>query len=627
MGKKPVARWFHVQKSYFANGTTASTQGFLGSGTTPFTDSYSFNTDGAGRPYGMWDNTTQGTIQWYGTNYNAASQPTQVSLIQGAEAFTYDTNSGRMKTWTSTAGSNQQAGTLTWNANGSLQKLVISDNSDAANNQTCTYGYDDLERLLSANCGAKAQTFGFDQFGNITKNGSWTFNPGYGSGNHVTGFGYDSMGNVTSDGAYGYTYDAEGRAIKIGANLQIYYDAFNRPMAENNNGAWKQFVYAPSGERFAIGTGTAGAIQNYLIPLAAGLQAVYNSSGLQYYRHSDWLGSSRFAGKTNGTVYYDAAYAPFGENYAETGTTDRSFTGQTQDTVNGLYDFLFRQYSSAQGRWLVPDPAGVDAVDITNPQTWNRYAYVGNQPLNSTDPLGLYCAIDVNSGKAIGGCTPGDPYFGGGGWGWGGIGAGGGGGSGFSVSGIGNSICGSDFLPCGLSVPSPIESIWSDVLGLPDLSCLPGTFCDPALYAQPGRSNFLTSLNNCIQNNADNYSIGGVVNLVFNVQIPFGLASNSVTDTYLTLTGQNGLLSSLWSSGQLGYKGSATLSPPIMTNGPNSLTSLAAKRGSPQPILGNGTNYGPSLGKLAKGLGELKIAADAGLSGALVLNCSLGQVR
>jgi hypothetical protein len=31
-------------------------------------------------------------------------------------------------------------------------------------------------------------------------------------------------------------------------------------------------------------------------------------------------------------------------------------------------------------------------VDITNPQTWNRYAYLANNPLNATDPLGLYHA-------------------------------------------------------------------------------------------------------------------------------------------------------------------------------------------------------------------------------------------
>jgi hypothetical protein len=35
-----------------------------------------------------------------------------------------------------------------------------------------------------------------------------------------------------------------------------------------------------------------------------------------------------------------------------------------------------------------PDPAGLAAVDITNPQSWNRYAYVNN-PLGNVDPLGL----------------------------------------------------------------------------------------------------------------------------------------------------------------------------------------------------------------------------------------------
>ena len=132
-----------------------------------------------------------------------------------------------------------------------------------------------------------------------------------------------------------------------------------------------------------------------MAPLAAGLQAVYTSATPAppaYWRHSDWLGSSRLASTASQMVYYDAAYAPFGETYAETGTADRSFTGQTQDVIagsTGIYDFLFRQHSAAQGRWLVPDPAGLAAADLSNPQTWNRYAYVGNNPLSNVDPLGL----------------------------------------------------------------------------------------------------------------------------------------------------------------------------------------------------------------------------------------------
>jgi hypothetical protein len=50
----------------------------------------------------------------------------------------------------------------------------------------------------------------------------------------------------------------------------------------------------------------------------------------------------------------------------------RNFTGQTKDVTAGLYDFLSRQQSSAQGSWLVPDPAGLAAVDPTNPQTGTK---------------------------------------------------------------------------------------------------------------------------------------------------------------------------------------------------------------------------------------------------------------
>ena len=88
---------------------------------------------------------------------------------------------------------------------------------------------------------------------------------------------------------------------------------------------------------------------------------------------------------------YDSAYAPYAENYASTSSslTDLDFTGQFQDTMAGLYDFLYREYDSVQGRWVSPDPAGLGVVDPANPQTWNRYAYVMNNPLSAVDPLGL----------------------------------------------------------------------------------------------------------------------------------------------------------------------------------------------------------------------------------------------
>src|SRR5208282_100100 len=124
-----------------------------------------------------------------------------------------------------------------------------------------------------------------------------------------------------------------------------------------------------------------------------GPTAVYASgtTGPIFYRHADWLGSSRLASTQSRTKYFDVSYAPFGENYNNSGTTDYDFTGENQDTEAGYYDFLFREYSPLQGRWMSPDPAGTSAVDPTNPQSWNRYAYVLNNPLALTDPLGLWC--------------------------------------------------------------------------------------------------------------------------------------------------------------------------------------------------------------------------------------------
>ncbi len=107
------------------------------------------------------------------------------------------------------------------------------------------------------------------------------------------------------------------------------------------------------------------------------------------HAHSDQLGSERLAAWTNQTLASEEAYAPFGEAYAGAGAGEQMFTGKGQRLAAGIYDFPFRHYSPAQGRWLSPDPSGLAAVNPANPQSWNAYAYVANQPLTATDPLGL----------------------------------------------------------------------------------------------------------------------------------------------------------------------------------------------------------------------------------------------
>jgi RHS repeat-associated protein len=187
---------------------------------------------------------------------------------------------------------------------------------------------------------------------------------------------------------------------------------------QNRSGVYTQIVYAPGGQKFALMNGQT--LQKAFAPLPGGGQTVYNSSGLLYYAHTDHLGSTRFASTPSRTMYFDMAYAPFGETYAASGSTDASFTTQRQDTVAGLYDFPAREYS-IQGRWPSPDPAGLAAVDPTNPQSWNRYGYVLNDPMAWLDPLGLDpCTINGQFGFCVtstdGADTPGGDgggFFGG----------------------------------------------------------------------------------------------------------------------------------------------------------------------------------------------------------------------
>ncbi len=157
-----------------------------------------------------------------------------------------------------------------------------------------------------------------------------------------------------------------------------------------------------------------------IVPLPGGAFAVYWSSGLVQYNHADWLGSARLFSTPTRTATPAMAYAPFGEGYAG-GSAYVQFTSygnqwtvaDSENSGGSLDDFTFRRYSPGQGRWISPDPAGLGGVDPSNPQSWNRYAYVLNNPLGGTDPLGLECVWDDGSYDSAddpdtgseGGCT------------------------------------------------------------------------------------------------------------------------------------------------------------------------------------------------------------------------------
>ncbi|MHB8527025.1 MAG: RHS repeat domain-containing protein [Candidatus Acidiferrales bacterium] len=389
--------YFHVDETYWANGALDQISGLSGLPTLTYTP------DGEGRANTVSANSGQNPVS--GTSYNVASEATALNLGSGdSDAFSFDPNTFRMTQYQFNVNGQSVTGALTWNANGTLQKLNITDPFNSANTQTCKYGdptanppvpgYDDLGRLASANCGSVwSQTFTYDAFGNITKSGSSLFQPGYNwqtnQMSSSSGATYDSNGDVLSDGLHSYTWDADTRPATIDG-VTVTYDALERMVEEDKSGSYTEIVYDPIGNKLALMSGTS-TLRQAFAPLPAGATAVYNASGLEYYRHPDWLGSSRFASTPTRTMYNDLAFAPFGEQYAQsgsTGVTDISFAGNNEDTVANLYDAQFREYG-IQGRWPSPDPAGTAAVDPSNPQSWNRYAYVLNNPNLFVDPLGL----------------------------------------------------------------------------------------------------------------------------------------------------------------------------------------------------------------------------------------------
>jgi RHS repeat-associated protein len=79
------------------------------------------------------------------------------------------------------------------------------------------------------------------------------------------------------------------------------------------------------------------------------------------------------------TTLTPANYLPFGANASAPDTF--AYTGQRIDPESGLYYYRARHYSPLLGRFLQPDP-------IRYRGGLNLYAYVGNDPLNATDPNG-----------------------------------------------------------------------------------------------------------------------------------------------------------------------------------------------------------------------------------------------
>ena len=109
---------------------------------------------------------------------------------------------------------------------------------------------------------------------------------------------------------------------------------------------------------------------------------------IEYY-HLDALGSVRAVTDQSGAVIERHDLLPFGEEVSPPGGPNpRLFTGKERDTETGLDYFGARYYSGKRARFTTVDPVYTWQENLVDPQRWNRYSYVRNNPMRYTDPDG-----------------------------------------------------------------------------------------------------------------------------------------------------------------------------------------------------------------------------------------------
>jgi RHS repeat-associated protein len=104
-----------------------------------------------------------------------------------------------------------------------------------------------------------------------------------------------------------------------------------------------------------------------------------------YFAHNNYMNMPRLFTDEYKNVVWSGDFTPFGELYNEYGSISNviRFTGQYKNIESEYFYNYFRDYEAGLGRYLQSDPIGLNGGI-------NTYAYVGGNPVNYTDPLGLY---------------------------------------------------------------------------------------------------------------------------------------------------------------------------------------------------------------------------------------------
>jgi RHS repeat-associated protein len=188
---------------------------------------------------------------------------------------------------------------------------------------------------------------------------------------------YDANGNLSSYGPSSYTWNTRDQLIGTSDGGGAFgYDAFGRRTSQTVTGVTVPYLYDG---------GNPATISGYMLLNGLGIDerfAETSPAGTSSYL-SDALGSTIGVTDASGSMVGSYSYAPYGRT-ASSGSvgTPFEYTGRENDGATDLYYYRARYYISELSRFISEDPLGFGGG-------MNFYTYVGDEPINNVDPLGL----------------------------------------------------------------------------------------------------------------------------------------------------------------------------------------------------------------------------------------------
>jgi RHS repeat-associated protein len=274
-------------------------------------------------------------------------------------------------------------------------------------------GYDNQYRISSIVSGSILNlTFGYDPNGNITSMLDATNPPGAEALEKAGTYAYDPgtnlLAQISGEVSMVFDYDLNGNTISAN-NRSFVYNLSNQLIRVEDNGTTvAEYTYNGAGQRIKKVTQTEARIFHY--DLQGHLIAETNQSGqmlaeyvylgdqllsmikpgeLAYYFHNDHLGTPQVLTNESQTIAWKAVYSPFGEAAVSIETIENPFRfpGQYYDADTGLHYNYFRYYDPTTGRYITPDPIGLEGGI-------NLFAYARNNPVKLIDPYGKIAIAD-----------------------------------------------------------------------------------------------------------------------------------------------------------------------------------------------------------------------------------------